>query len=109
MGQKVVGDICSLRAQLPDGPVEIDRVPVNNGCRDEAQARRTETLVLECAVADFPLAMKEHRAAQRVARLALVGLDPTFVSPAATREIFPATSMATAGSLAALSLKRAFV
>jgi len=29
MGQKVVGDICSLRAQLPDGTVEIDRGPMN--------------------------------------------------------------------------------
>jgi hypothetical protein len=43
--QHVVWNRRSLRPQLPDGPVEIDRVPVNDGGGDEAQARGTEALV----------------------------------------------------------------
>ena len=72
MGQQIVGNRRSLRAQLPDGTVEIDRVPVDNGGGDEAQARRAEALVFEGAVSNFPLTMEEHRAPQRVAGLALV-------------------------------------
>ena len=49
---------------LPDGTVEIDRVPVNNGGGDEAQARCAEALVFEGAVSNFPLSMEEHRASQ---------------------------------------------
>ena len=72
MGQQIVGNRRSLRAQLADCAVEIGRVPVNDGSGDEAQARRTEALVFEGAVSNFPLAMKEHRAAQRIAGFALV-------------------------------------
>ena len=72
MGQQIVGNRRSLRAQLPDGTVEIDRVPMNNGGGDEAQARRAEALVFESAVSNFSLTMKEHCAPQRVAGLALV-------------------------------------
>jgi hypothetical protein len=52
MGQQIVGNCRSLRAQLPDGTVEINCVPVNDGGGDEAQARRAEILVFEGAVAD---------------------------------------------------------
>jgi hypothetical protein len=31
VGQEIVGNRCAPNAQLPDGPVEIDRVPVNDG------------------------------------------------------------------------------
>ena len=62
----------ALRAQLLDGTVEIDRVPMDDGGGDEAQARRAEALVFEGAVSNFTLAMKEHRTPQRVAGLALV-------------------------------------
>src|SRR5450631_1191127 len=72
MGQQIVGNRRSLRTQLPDGTVEIDRVPVNNGGGDEAQARCAEALVFESAVANFPLSMEEHSTAQRVACLTLV-------------------------------------
>jgi hypothetical protein len=37
MGQQIVGNRPSLRAQLPDGTVEMDPVPINNGGGDEAQ------------------------------------------------------------------------
>ena len=72
MGQQIVGNRRSLRAQLPDGAVEINRVPMNNGGGDEAQTGCAETLVFEGAVSNFPLSMEEHRAPQRVACLALV-------------------------------------
>ena len=72
MGQQIVGNRRSLRAQLPDGTVEIDRVPVNDGSGDEAQARCAEALVLEGAVSNFSLTVEEHRATQRVAGLAFV-------------------------------------
>ena len=73
MGQEVVVGIRSLGTQMPGGTVEIDRVPVNYGGGDEAQARCAEALIFEGAAANFLLAVKEHRAAQRVAGLAFVG------------------------------------
>ena len=72
MRQQIVGNRRSLRAQLPDGAVEIDRVPVNDSGGDEAQARRAKALVFEGTVSNFSLTVKEHRAPQRVAGLALV-------------------------------------
>jgi hypothetical protein len=77
MSQKIVGDRRSLGAQPLDDPVEIDCVPVNNSSRDEAQARRSEALVLEGSVSDFTLAMEEHRPPERVAGLALVEASMT--------------------------------
>ena len=47
VSQKIVGDYPTLGPQLPDGPVEIDHVPVHNGGRDEAQALRAEALIFE--------------------------------------------------------------
>ena len=70
--QQIVGNRCSMCAQLPDGTVEIDRVPMDYCGGDEAQTRCAEALVFEGAVPDFALAMEEHRTTQRVARLALV-------------------------------------
>ena len=72
MGQQIVGNRRSLRAQLPDGTVEIDRVPVNDGSGNEAQAGRAKALVFEGPVSNFPLTVKEHRSTQRVAGLAFV-------------------------------------
>ena len=45
---------------------------MNDGSRDEAQARRAEALVLEGAIPDFAQPVEEHRTPQRVARLALI-------------------------------------
>ena len=72
MGRQIVGNRRSLHAQMLDGAVKIDRVPVGNGSGDEAQSRRAETLVFEGTISNFSLTMKEHRTAQRVAGLALV-------------------------------------
>ena len=57
------GGRCCIIPQLPDGAVEIDRVPVNDGGGDEAPAGRAEALILKGAVANFSLSVKEHRAA----------------------------------------------
>ena len=86
VGEEIVGDICSLRAQLPDGTVEIDRVPVNDGGGDEAEARRAEALVLEGAISNFSLAVEEHRAPQRVTCLALVGLSVIWLQKMSLRK-----------------------
>ena len=61
VGEEIVGDIGSLRAQLPDGAVEIDRVPVNDGSGNEAQARRAEALVFEGSVSNFPPSTRKHQ------------------------------------------------
>ncbi len=45
---------------------------MNDSGSDETQARRAEALVLEGAVSNFPLTVKEYRAPQRVAGLALI-------------------------------------
>ena len=66
VGKEIVGNCCALGPQLPNGPVEIDRVPMHDRGRDEAEARGAETLILEGAISDFALAMEEHRASQRV-------------------------------------------
>jgi len=50
MGQQIVGNRHPLRSQLPDGAVEIDCIPMNDGGNDEAQAGRTEARILEGAV-----------------------------------------------------------
>ena len=53
MRQQVIGNRDALRSQLVDGSGEIDRVPMDNRRRDQAQPRGAEALVFECAVADF--------------------------------------------------------
>ena len=54
MGQQIIGITRPLQPQLPDGAVEIDRVPMNDGGSDEAQPRRAEALVFEGAVSNSP-------------------------------------------------------
>ena len=54
------------------GAVEIDRVPQHDGGRYEVQPAGSIALLLEAAVADLTKAPKEHRARQRIARLAFV-------------------------------------
>jgi hypothetical protein len=44
------------------GPVEIDRVPVDDGGGHEALARGAEALVLEGAIPDFALTLEEYSA-----------------------------------------------
>jgi hypothetical protein len=75
VSQKIVGDYPTLSTQLPDGLVEIDHVPVHNGGRDEAQARRTEALIFEGAISDFPWRWKN------TARLSALLASP-LLSPA---------------------------
>jgi hypothetical protein len=61
-----------LRTEMLDSTVEIDRVPMHDCGGDEAQTGRSEALVLESAVADFALTVKEDRTPQRIASLAFV-------------------------------------
>ena len=72
MSEEIIADDDALSAQVLNGTIEVDGVPVDDRGRDEAQAGRTEALVLEGAVSNFPLTVKEYRATQRVAGLALV-------------------------------------
>src|SRR3954447_11969019 len=63
MGEQFVGDTDALGAEVLDGTVEIGRVPVDDGCRQQAQPRSPEALVLECAVAELALTVEEHGSA----------------------------------------------
>ena len=72
MGQQVIRNGDALHLKLPHGAIEIDGVPMDDGRGDQAEARGAEALVLKRAVADLALAMEEHRAAQRIAGLALI-------------------------------------
>jgi len=72
VSEEITADDDALSAQVLNGTIEVDGVPVDGRGRDEAQAGRTEALVLEGAVSDLALTMKEDRATQRVAGLALV-------------------------------------
>jgi len=58
--------------KLPHGAVEIDGVPVHDGCGNRAETGGAEALVLKRTVTDLALAMEEHRAAHLIAGLALV-------------------------------------
>ncbi len=72
VGEEAVGDIDASRAQMLNGEVEIDSIPVNDrGCH-EGQARRPKALVLESTVAEFALPVEKEGAAQRVAGLAFI-------------------------------------
>ncbi len=59
VGEQIVGHMDTLGAEMLDGPFEVDGVPVDDGGGEQAEAGRPETLVLEGAVADFPLPMEE--------------------------------------------------
>src|SRR5215831_7050690 len=76
--QQVIGYSDPLCPRLLYGAVEVDGVPVHDGRCDETQARGTEALVLEGAIADLTLAMEENGAAERIASLAFVqaGMAP---------------------------------
>src|SRR3954451_9727441 len=72
VGEQFVGDDDALGADVLDGTVEIGRVPVDDGGRQQAQPRSPEALVLERAVAELALAVEEHGPAERIDRLPLV-------------------------------------
>ena len=70
--QQIGWDADALSPQVLDGSLQINGVPVDDRRGDEAQARCAEALVLERAVADLALFVKEDSTAQRIACLALV-------------------------------------
>jgi hypothetical protein len=72
MGKEIIGDGRAEGTGVLDGTVQVDRVPMDDGGGDEAQAGRTKALVLECPVSNFALAMEKHRTSERVAGLAFV-------------------------------------
>ena len=65
-------DGLAVATQGVRGPFQIDSVPQHDGGSHQVQAAGPVALLLETAVADFAQAVEEHRAGQRVARLALV-------------------------------------
>ena len=72
MGEKLVGDGFTARAQLVDGAPEIDGVPEDDRGDCEIEAGSAVALIFECAVADFAETMEENGSGERVARLAFV-------------------------------------
>ena len=69
--QEIVGNGRSLSAQPLDDPVKIDGVPMHDGSRDEAQARRPEALVLEGPVVVLPLKLRRVFAENQEVRVAV--------------------------------------
>ena len=61
-----------MAAQSVCRPLKIDRVPQHDGGCHQVETGSAVALLLETAVADFPQAVEEHGAGQRVARLAFV-------------------------------------
>ena len=70
--QQGIIDGLAVAAQGVRGPFQVGRVPQHDGGRHQVEAGSAVALLLETAVADFAQAVEEHRAGQRVARLALV-------------------------------------
>lgn len=64
MDQQIVGHTRALGAQVLDGAVEIDGIPMDNSRGEETEAGGSEALVFEGAVANFALAMEKYRPAQ---------------------------------------------
>jgi hypothetical protein len=54
VSEEIVGNRRALGTQLSNGAVEVDRVPMDDGGRDEAEARRTKALVLKGCDPGFP-------------------------------------------------------
>jgi hypothetical protein len=67
----------TLSAHLLHGAVEVDGVPVHDRCGDQTQARGSEALVLEGAIADLALAME--KIARRRELLASPLLSPAWL------------------------------
>ena len=72
MGKEVIGDCRAKSTRVLDGTVQVDRVPMDDRGCDEAEARRSKALVFKGPIADFALAVEEHRAPERIAGLAFV-------------------------------------
>lgn len=72
MGEEFIRDGLALGAQLGNSAAEIDRVSQDHGGNCEIEPGGAVALVLEGAVADFSVAMKEHSPGERVTRLAFV-------------------------------------
>jgi hypothetical protein len=65
MSQELVWDKHALPSELLHGMIEINRVPVHDRRRDQAEPRRTEALVFEGAVTDLTLAADSDEVAGR--------------------------------------------
>jgi hypothetical protein len=72
VGQQIFRNADALSPQMLDSSLHVGGVPVDDGRGDQIEARCTEALVLECAVADLTLPIEEYSTAQRIAGLALV-------------------------------------
>ena len=72
MGKEIIGDGRAEGTCVLDGTVQVDRVPMDDRCGDEAQAGRPKALVFKGTIKNFALAMEKHRAPERVAGLASV-------------------------------------
>ena len=72
VGEQLVGDCDALGTELADRLVEVDGIPVDDGCRQQAEAGCPKALVLEGTVTELALPVEKHGPAQRVAGLTLV-------------------------------------
>ena len=70
--QQAVIDDMAIATQPVCRSLQVNRIPQHDGSRHQVEAAGSVTLLLETAVADFPQAVEEHGAGQRVAGLALV-------------------------------------
>jgi hypothetical protein len=68
MRQKLVLNDDVLRSELLYGTVEVNRVPVYDRRRDQAEPGGAEAMVLERTVTDLALAVEEHGAARHQLR-----------------------------------------
>jgi hypothetical protein len=75
---KISGDrMVPLLSQVIDSPLQIGRVPQNDGGDEQIQTARAVALILIRAVADFAESVEEHGAAKRILLLTLVETDVT--------------------------------
>jgi hypothetical protein len=86
MGKEIIGDGRTESTRVLDGTVQVNRVPIDDRGGNEAQAGRTKTLVLKGSVTDSALAMKEHRAPERIAGLAFVEAGVTALAQIGVRQ-----------------------
>ena len=84
--QEIIGNGRTESARVLNGTMQVDRVPMDDRGGDEAQAGRTKALVFKGAVANFALAMEEHRASERIAGFAFVEAGVTALAQIEIRQ-----------------------
>src|SRR5687767_10094268 len=72
MRQQLLVNVLTGGAQRLDRPVQVDRVPEDDGRHHQIKAASTIALILEAAVMEFAEPVEEHRTCEHVLGFSLI-------------------------------------